>query len=71
MGLGRGCRQLICYNCRGPRHYSRDCTNLTRISCIYCAHFDHETIDCPTLIKRCVKKRYSNLPDSEYTNDEV
>lgn len=45
MGPGRGRGQLICYNCGGPRHYARDCTNPTRTSCLYCTQFDHEAED--------------------------
>jgi len=52
MGPGRGCGQLICYNCRGPRHYAYDCTNPTRASCLYCTQFDHGMEDYPTLIAR-------------------
>jgi len=50
MGQGRGHRQLIYYNYRGPRHYDHDCTNPTRESCFYCTQFDHETKDYPTLL---------------------
>lgn len=50
MGSGRGREQRIYYNCGGPRDYTWDCTNPTRISCTYCEQFDHELIDCPTLI---------------------
>ena len=56
MGPGRGRGQLICYNCRGKRHYAHDCTNPTKISCSHCAQFDHETIDCPTLITKMHEK---------------
>ena len=56
MGPGRGRRQLICYNCKGLGNYARDCTNPMRISCSYCTHFDHETIDFPTLITKMCKK---------------
>lgn len=56
MGLGRGHRQLIYYNCRVPGRCTRDCTNSTRISCSYCDHFDHEMIDCPTLITQMHEK---------------
>ena len=52
MGPGRGHRKLICYNCGGLGHYACSCTNLTRESCLYCAQFDHEIEDCPTLIVR-------------------
>ena len=51
---GRG--QLIYYNCGGPGHYARDYTNLTRISCPYCEQFDHEMVDCPTLIAQMHEK---------------
>ncbi len=51
-GLGRGRRQLICYNCEGLGHYAHDCMNPMRPSCLYCTLFDHETKDCPTLIAR-------------------
>jgi len=50
MGPGRGHGQLICYNCRGIRHYACDCTIPMRISCSYYDQFDLETIDYPTLI---------------------
>ena len=56
MGLGRGCGQLICYNCGGPAHYAHNCTNLTRTSCLYCTQFDHEAEDYPTLIVRLREK---------------
>ena len=56
MGLGRSCRQLICYNCRGLGHYTRYCTNPMRISCSYYESFDHEMIDCPTLIAQMHEK---------------
>ena len=56
MRPGRGRRQLICYNCRGPRHYGCDCTNPTRISCLYCEKFDHEMVDCSTLITQMCEK---------------
>ncbi len=52
MGLGRGRRQLICYNYEGLRHYARDCTSLMRASCLYCTQFDHETKEYLTLIAR-------------------
>lgn len=55
-GPGRGHRQLICYNCGGPRHYARDCMNPTRPSCLYCSLFNHETEACPTLIARIRNK---------------
>jgi len=57
MGLGRGHGQLIYYKCGGPRQDARDCTNSTRISCPYCEQFDHEMIDCPTLIAQIHEKR--------------
>ena len=50
MGLGRDRGQIICYNCGGPKHYARNCTNPTRISCWYYDHFDHEAEDFPSLI---------------------
>lgn len=56
MGLGRGHGQLICYNCGGPGHYTFDCTNPTRTSYSYCAQFDHEVVDCPTLIAQMCEK---------------
>lgn len=65
MGPGRGCRQLICYNCGGPGHYACDCTNLTRISCSYYAQFDHETIDCPTLITKMREKGVFQPPSTQ------
>ena len=36
MGLGKGCEQIICYNCGGLGNYAHDCTNPTKISCQYC-----------------------------------
>jgi len=56
MGLGKGREQLICYNCGGLGHYTHDCTNPMRISCSYCARFDHEVVDCPVLIAQMRKK---------------
>lgn len=56
MGQGRGRRQLIHYNCVGPRHYAHDCTNPTIASCLYCTQFDHETEDYHTLIARLCDK---------------
>lgn len=56
MGPGRGCGQLICYNYGGPGHYARDCTDLMRLSCSYYAQFDHEVVDCPTLIAQMREK---------------
>lgn len=56
MGLGRGHRQLICYNCRGPGYYAHNCTNPMRTSCFYCTQFDHEAEGCPTLIARLNEK---------------
>ena len=57
MAPRRGHGQLICYNCGGPGHYTWDCTNPTRISCLYCEQFNHEMIDCPTLIAQIREKR--------------
>ena len=37
-------------------HYARDCTNPTRISCLYYPQFDHEMVDCPTLIAQMCEK---------------
>jgi len=65
MGPRRGCGQLICYNCGGPRHYVRDCTNPTRISCSYCAQFDLEVVDCPTLIAQMCEKGVLQLPPTQ------
>lgn len=56
MGPKKGRGQLICYNWRGPGHYARDCTNLTRMCCLYCYQFDHEAVNCPTLIAQMHEK---------------
>ena len=56
MGPGRGQGQLICYNYGGPEHYARDCTNPTRISCLYCSQFDHKMVDYPMLITQMREK---------------
>lgn len=50
MGPRQGHEQLICYNYGGPWHYAHDYTNPMRISCSYYEEFDHEMINCPTLI---------------------
>ena len=57
MGPGRGREKLICYNCGGLGHYAWNCTNPTIVSCPYCEQFDHEMIDCPTLIAHIHEKR--------------
>ena len=62
IGLGRGCRQLICYNCEGLGHYAHNCTNPTRISCWYSTQFDHEAEDCPLLIARMCEKGVLQSP---------
>jgi len=51
-GTGRGCGQLICYNCGGPGLYAHDCNNPMCSPCKYCILFDHETEDCLTPITR-------------------
>ncbi len=65
MGLGRGRRQLICYNCRGPGHYARDCMNLRRTSCLYWNQFYHEEEEFPTLIVRLRKKGVLQPPPTQ------
>lgn len=56
MGLGPDHGQLICYNCGGPGHYDHDCTNPTRISCLYYEKYEHEMVDYPTLISQMHEK---------------
>jgi len=34
----------------------RDCTNPTKACCPYCYQFDHEVVDCPTLIAQMREK---------------
>lgn len=65
MGPRRGHGQLICYNYRGLGHYACDCTNPTRISCSYCAQFDHEMIDYPTLIAQMREKGVLQPPPTQ------
>lgn len=65
MGLGRGRRQLICYNCGGPRHYACDCTNMITTSFLYCTQFDHEAAHCPTLLVRPHKKGVLQSPSTQ------
>jgi len=55
-GPGRGHKQLIYYNCRGPRHYAQNCTNPTFPSCLYYTLFDHEIEYYPMLIARICNK---------------
>jgi len=65
MGPGRGHRQLICYNCGGSGHYAHDCTNPTRTSCPYCEQFDHEIVECPTLIAQMHEKGVIQSPPTQ------
>jgi len=65
MGLGRGRKQLICYNCKGLGHYARDCTSLTRTSCLYCTQFDHEVEDYLTLIAKLREKGVLHPPPTQ------
>lgn len=55
-GPSRGRRKIICYNCGGPRHYTRDCPNPMWLSCRYCTQFDHAIdhamTDCPILLAK-------------------
>ena len=65
MGPGRGHDQMICYNCEWPRHYTCDCTNPTRPSCLCCTQFDHDTEDYPTLIVRLRNKGSLQPPPTQ------
>jgi len=56
MGPRRGHGQLICYSYGGIGHYARDFTNPMRISCLYYEQFDHEMVDCLTLIAQMCEK---------------
>jgi len=57
MELGRDHGKLIFYNYGGPWNYTRDCTNPTIISCPYYEQFNHEMIECSTLIVQISEKR--------------
>lgn len=39
-----------------PRYYAHNCTNPTRLSYSYYSQFDHEAVDCPTLISKMREK---------------
>ncbi len=48
---GRGCGQIIFYNCNQLGHVSRECQNLTT-TCHYCRAVDHMIEACPWLIAK-------------------